>query len=208
MLKCKPVSECIGYTSLLSIIILMYLSLKSIFVAALVERMMLSSPSWIVSQASLPFQESNSPASEFISAESCSARLQLCSVFSQSHLIVSNFLSIHFNSLDAFHASTLSLLGLVLLRLLPIPIRQINSKQRCCILLVTRFQLVSSGLFGQTFVIWNSKSFNFGITLSTRFRRFSFPCRRRFQSTGCMASSQWLSTCTCKRLTVTLWLWP
>ena len=121
-------------------------------------------------------QESNSPASEFISAESCSNRLQLCSVFSQSHLIVSNFLSIQFNSLDAFHVSTLSLLGLVLLRLLPIPIRQINSKQRCCILLVTRFQLVSSGLLVKLLVgIQNLLEFWYHAfnALSTLFLPFS-----------------------------------
>ena len=138
-------------------------------------------------------------------AESCSARLQLCSVFSQSHLIVPNLLSIQFNSLDAFHLST----ALVLLRLLPIPIRQINSKQRCCILLVTRCQLVSSGLLVKLLVS-GIPNLSKNATLSTLFQRFSFPSRRRFKSTGCMASSRWLSTCTCKRLTdqtVTLWLW-
>lgn len=102
-----------------------------------------------------------------------SARLQLCSVFSQSHC-----------GQIFCHVSTVSLLGLVLLRLLPLPIGQIHSKQRCCILLVTSFQLISSGL-NETFGIWNSKSFN---TLSTLKR--TFPSRRRFKSTGCMASSR------------------
>ncbi len=132
-------------------------------------------------------------ANEFIPAESCSARLQLGSVFSQSNLIVPNLDQNPIQCSRCLSCAYSFFTGISAAASAANTHPHVNSKQRHCIFLwVTRVQSVSSAGFNRTFGICeNSESFN----ALSKFKR-AFPSRRRFKSTGCMASSRWLSTCT------------